>query len=74
VAGLASTTSVLGAALAAIPLASLTSDRGRRHGLASGLLVGSAGAVLVVIGAEQGWLLAVLLGTMLTGAATASGL
>ncbi len=74
VAGLASTTSVLGAALAAIPLASLTSDRGRRHGLAAGLLVGSAGAVLVVIGAEQGWLLAVLVGTMLTGAAAASGL
>ena len=74
VAGLASTTSVLGAALAAIPLASLTSDRGRRHGLAAGLLVGSAGAILVVIGAEQGWLLAVLLGTMLTGASAASGL
>jgi MFS family permease len=74
VAGLASTTAVLGAALAAIPLASLTSDRGRRHGLTAGLLVGSAGAALVVIGAAQHLLIAVLLGTTLTGAASASGL
>jgi len=74
VAGLASTSTVLGAALAAVPLASLTSDRGRRYGLSAGLLSGFAGAVIVVIGAWQASVLAVLLGTTLTGAAAASGL
>jgi MFS family permease len=74
VAGLASTTTVLGAALAAVPLSSLTSDRGRRIGLSAGLLVGTLGALLVVIGAWQQVLPVVLLGTLLAGAATASGL
>lgn len=74
VAGIASTTAVLGAAAAAIPLASLTSARGRRYGLALGMLVGALGAALVVAGAATGWLPAVLAGTLATGAATASGL
>jgi MFS family permease len=74
VAGLASTTTVLGAAFAAIPLASLTSDRGRRRGLSAGMLAGSTGAVVVVLGATRGWLPLVLLGMLLTGSATASGL
>lgn len=74
VAGIASTTAVLGAAAAAIPLASLTSARGRRHGLAAGMLIGVLGAAFVVVGAAAGWLPAVLTGTFATGAATASGL
>ena len=73
-AGLATTASVLGAAVAAVPLASLTSDRGRRYGLSAGLVIGSAGAAVVVLGAWRGLLIVVLLGTLLTGAATASGL
>lgn len=74
VAGLAATTSVLGAALAAIPLASLTSDRGRRYGLSAGLGIGAIGALLVVLGAAREWLPVILLGTLLTGSAIASGL
>jgi MFS family permease len=73
-AGIASTIAVLGAALAAVPLASLTSDRGRRHGLAAGLLTATLGAVLVLLGAAAGWLPLLLLGIMLTGAASATGL
>jgi MFS family permease len=74
VAGLASTAAVLGAGLAAVPLAGLTSERGRRHGLAAGLLTGAAGALLVVLGAGLGWLPMALVGILLTGSATASGL
>ncbi len=74
VAGLAATTAVLGAALAAVPLAWLTSDRGRRVGLSAGLGVGALGAIVVVLGAALGWLPVVLLGTLLTGSAIASGL
>jgi MFS family permease len=74
VAGVASTTAVLGAAAAAVPLASLTSARGRRQGLAAGMLIGAVGAVLVILGAWSGWLMAILAGTFATGSATASGL
>lgn len=74
VAGLASTASVLGAALAAVPLASLTSQRGRRHGLTAGLLLGAAGAALVVLGAAVPSVPLTLCGILLTGSATASGL
>jgi MFS family permease len=74
VAGLASTAAVLGAGLAAVPLAGLTSERGRRHGLAAGLVTGALGAVLVVLGATLGVLALALVGILLTGSATASGL
>lgn len=74
VAGLAWTTTVLGAALAAVPLATLTRARGRRVGLATGLLAGCLGAVLVVTGVRLASLPLVLLGTLVAGAANASGL
>jgi MFS family permease len=74
VAGLASTTTVLGAALAAVPLASLTRSRGRRTGLSAGMLTGCLGAVLVVTGVRLGLLPLVLVGTLVAGAANASGL
>ncbi len=74
VAGLAATSAVLGAALVAIPLASLTSEHGRRVGLSSGLGVGAFGALVVVLGGSLRWLPVVLLGTLLTGSAMASGL
>lgn len=73
-AGIASTIAVLGTALAAIPLASITSDRGRRYGLTAGLVTATVGAVLVLAGAARGWLPLLLLGIMLTGSASASGL
>lgn len=74
VAGLAATTVVLGAAASAIPLASLTSDHGRRIGLSFGLVVGALGSALVVLGAALAWLPVVLLGTLMTGSAMASSL
>jgi MFS family permease len=73
-AGIASTIAVVGTALAAIPLASITSDRGRRHGLSAGLLTAALGAGLVLASASRGWLPLLLLGIMLTGSASASGL
>ncbi len=74
VAGLTTTATTLGAALAALPLAGLTSDRGRRRGLAAGLLVGSVGALVVLAGARQASLPVILIGALLIGSATASGL
>lgn len=49
--GLASTASVAGPALLAMPLASLMSSRGRRPGLVLAYLVGALGAGVVVLGA-----------------------
>ncbi|MFE5487021.1 MFS transporter [Streptomyces sp. NPDC056527] len=50
-AGLASTASVAGPALLAMPLASLMGSRGRRPGLVLAYLVGALGAGVVVLGA-----------------------
>ncbi|MEU9864143.1 MFS transporter [Streptomyces sp. NPDC047971] len=49
--GLASTASVAGPALLAMPLASLMGSRGRRPGLVLAYLVGALGAGIVVLGA-----------------------
>lgn len=73
-AGLPGTATVLGAALAAVPLARLTARRGRRPGLAAGYLVGALGGAVVVLAAAAGSFLLLLAGTMLLGAATAAGL
>ena len=73
-AGLAQTCTVVGAALAALPLATLTTQRGRRTGLGSGLFVGAIGAVVVVLGASAHSLSLLLLGTVLAGVANASAL
>ncbi|PXY22259.1 MFS transporter [Prauserella muralis] len=74
VAGLAQTCGVLGAALAAVPLAWLTRRHGRRAGLVSGLLTGALGAALVVLASTARWLPLLLAGLVLFGAATAAGL
>ncbi|MBK1782774.1 MFS transporter [Prauserella cavernicola] len=74
VAGLAQTLGVLGAALAAVPLAWLTRTRGRRAGLVSGLLTGAAGAALVVTASAVRWLPLLFAGLLLFGSATAAGL
>lgn len=74
VAGLAQTFGVLGAAIAAVPLAALTRLRGRRAGLVSGMLIGAIGAVVVVAASTMGSLPLLLAGLLLFGSATAAGL
>ncbi len=73
-AGLASTASTLGAAVAAVPLSRLMNRRGRRPGLAAGLLVGALGAGVVLVASVLRWLPLLLLGTFLFGTANATGL
>ncbi len=72
--GLAVTASVLGAAVAAVPLAGLMTLRGRRPGLVAGYLTGSAGAVLAVVAAALGSYPLLLAGMLFFGAATTSNL
>lgn len=74
VAGFASTASVVGAALAALPLVKVTAARGRRVGLATGMAVAAVGAGAVVVGAATGWLVVLFVGFVLSGGASASGL
>jgi MFS family permease len=73
-AGLAQTFGVVGAAVAAGPLAWLSSRSGRRIGLVTGLWVAAAGAALVVGAAVLEVLPLVLLGTFAVGVASAVGL
>lgn len=72
--GIATTMTVLGAALFAVPLARLAAARGRRPGLATGWWIGAfgGGVVLIASALELFWLLPV--GMLLFGAATAAGL
>lgn len=72
-AGLSQTTSVLGAAAMAIPLSKLTQHGGRRLGLSVGYTIGLVGAALVIFGGSQRILIAMLFGTFMVGAASASG-
>ena len=72
-AGLAQTTTVLGAAIMALPLAKLTQIGGRRLSLMSGYLVGVIGAVLAIIGGTHKVLFLMLAGAFMVGAASASG-
>jgi MFS family permease len=73
-AGLAQTGGVVGAALAAVPLARLSATRGRRTGLATGLLVATGGAGVVLWGTVANSLAVLLLGMLLVGVASAVGL
>ena len=72
-AGLAQTTTVLGAAMMALPLAKLTQKGGRRLSLMSGYCVGIIGAILAILGGTHKVLFLMLSGTFLVGAASASG-
>ncbi|MFX0538180.1 MFS transporter [Ornithinimicrobium sp. Y1847] len=71
--GLATTTQVLGGALATIPIAALMARFGRRTGLVTAYLIGSVGALLAITATATGafWLL--LIGTTLFGASTTAG-
>ena len=71
--GLAQTTSVLGAAVMALPLARLTQSGGRRRALTFGYSVGVVGALLAIFGGANRILFFMLLGAFMVGAASASG-
>jgi MFS family permease len=72
--GLAQSSSVLGAAIVAIPLARLAVRAGRHVALATGYALAFVGAVLVVTAATSGMPVLVFLGLAAFGAASAAGL
>jgi MFS family permease len=72
-AGLAQTSSVLGAAALALPLARLTSRGGRRLALSVGLISGVIGSLLAILGGSRENIYLMLTGTFLVGAASAAG-
>jgi len=72
-AGLAQTSSVLGAAALALPLARLTSRGGRRLALSVGLIAGVIGSLLAIFGGSRENIYVMLTGTFLVGAASAAG-
>ncbi|BDZ41507.1 tetracycline resistance protein [Paraoerskovia sediminicola] len=74
VAGLAQTSSVVGAALAALPLARLASARGRRPSVAAGYATAAAGAVLAVLSTSVGSWPLLLVSMLLFGAGSATAL
>jgi MFS family permease len=71
-AGLAQTFQVLGTAVSAFLLARLMSRRGRRVGLVTGYVLGTAGACLAVVAGVLGSMALLLVGAMLLGATTAA--
>jgi MFS family permease len=73
-AGLPQTFSVLGGALAAVPLARLMGRHGRRPGLAAGYGVGALGAAVIVLATVAESLVLVLVGMALFGVSSATNL
>ena len=73
-AGTATAMLTIGAALATVPLARWAMRSGRRPALTTGWLIGAAGALVSIVGADRGSLSIVLLGLVLFGASTASNL
>lgn len=71
-AGLAQTSQVLGAAVAAYLLGRVMARRGRRAGLTTGYLLGAAGALLAVVAGAVGSMPLLLLGALLLGSTTAA--
>jgi MFS family permease len=72
-AGLAQTSSVLGAAALALPLARLTARGGRRLALSTGFMAGVIGSLFAIVGGSQKNIYLMLAGTFLVGAASAAG-
>ena len=72
--GLSQSASVLGSAVAAVPLAQLAVRSGRHVALATGYAFACAGAVLVIAGASSGLILLVFVGLAAFGAGAAAGL
>lgn len=73
-AGLASTSSVIGTALLSLPLASLMAARGRRPGLTLAYLIGAVGGAVVVAAAVVGSFPLLLLGMAAFGAGSSANL
>ncbi|GAA2444868.1 MFS transporter [Streptomyces macrosporus] len=73
-AGLATTSTVLGTAVLSLPFAALTAARGRRAGLTLGYLVGAVGGVVVVLAAVAGAFPLLLLGMAAFGAGSSANL
>ncbi|WP_241237040.1 MFS transporter [Georgenia faecalis] len=74
VAGLGQAASVLGAAVAAIPLATLAARRGRRWSLAAGYAIALVGAALIITAAVLGQIAVLIAGLGLFGVAQAVNL
>jgi MFS family permease len=74
VSGFASSASVIGAALLAVPVARLMSRFGRRPGLAAAYLIGAVGAGIVVLAAAAGSIWLMLLGMLLFGGGSTANL
>ncbi|MFF4365800.1 MFS transporter [Streptomyces sp. NPDC001594] len=72
--GFASTAAVIGTALVSLPLAALTTARGRRAGLLTGYAIGTVGAVLVVLAASVRSFPLLMLGMAAFGAASSANL
>lgn len=72
--GLAQTATVLGAAVAAVPLARLAVRHGRRVALVTGFVAAAGGAALTVVASVLASFPLLLLGAFLFGGGTASGL
>nr|WP_232832353.1 MFS transporter [Nocardiopsis sp. FIRDI 009] len=72
--GAATTMITLGAAVFALPLASMAARRGRRPGLALGWALGGVGSSVVVAATVLGWFVPFLVGMVLIGAGTATNL
>ncbi|RSS51936.1 MFS transporter [Streptomyces sp. WAC01280] len=72
--GLASTATVAGPALLAMPLAALMASRGRRAGLVLAYLLGAVGAVVVVLGAAVESFPLLLVGLVGFGAGSSANL
>ena len=72
--GLAQSSSVLGAAIVAVPLARLAVRSGRHVALATGYALACVGAVLVIVAASSGMAVLVFLGLAAFGAGAAAGL
>jgi MFS family permease len=73
-AGAVATVMTLGAALAALPLASLADHRGRRIGQVTGLSAAFLGTVLMVLAVVSGLFILLLLGAAGIGVGTAASL
>ncbi|MET3721507.1 MULTISPECIES: MFS transporter [unclassified Arthrobacter] len=73
-AGAVATLMTLGAALAALPLASLADRRGRRIGQVTGLSAALAGTVLIVLAVVSGLFVLLVLGALGIGVGTAASL
>lgn len=73
-AGFAQMSVILGAGLIAYPLAALAGRRGRRFALGLGFGIGAAGTLVVLLGTALSSMPVFMLGMMMCGSSTASGL